>query len=94
MIVRGYTVDLYCDGDGPHGYREDTASFGGETYQDCAKQARAQGWRLSHDRTRALCPKCNPKWKQQPAAPPASMGEPFDVMAAYTSSFNSPEPEV
>jgi hypothetical protein len=56
----GYTLDLYCDrqtkeymhnSDFPH-------SFFGETFADCARQARARGW-VIHRKTRtATCPRC------------------------------------
>lgn len=84
MIVRGYSIDVYCDNeDVEHEYMKDRDSFGGaETYQQCAKMARAQGWYLSRDRRRALCPKCNPKHHQQPKLAPEPGGT-FDVMAAY-----------
>lgn len=63
MISRGYSIDLYCDGkdEGLHPrYWEDNwkTDYSGETWAECAKQARQDGWYISRDRTKAYCPKC------------------------------------
>lgn len=78
-IVACYSMDLYCDSgrhsnyelnmhclqEGPnfedsHGAHDE---YMGETYTQCAKAAKKIGWYLSRDRTKALCPYCNPKSK-------------------------------
>ena len=59
MIVRGYTLDLYCDCDTvehPHG--EFSHTFIGETYTGCARDAKRSGWRLDKHRGLAMCPEC------------------------------------
>ena len=38
-----------------HGGYQD---YTGQTWGDCAKQARKDGWRISRDRQRAYCPRC------------------------------------
>jgi hypothetical protein len=64
MIVSGYSMDLYCDtppSDKRRHKRETFMhQFTGETYGDCAKQARRTGWRLTRD-NRAICPLCTRK---------------------------------
>ncbi len=75
MIVRGYSIDLYCENEQSKvvKHRRTTIdgtmyfdvndngiffSFAGETYTQCAKQARKVGWVLSRDRSKAICPIC------------------------------------
>jgi hypothetical protein len=54
-----YTMDLYCDHTNPaHPWDSFPHSFMGETFGECAKQARKRGWVLHKDRT-ATCPICN-----------------------------------
>lgn len=55
MVVSGYTLHLYCD------CSECTESpvsseYTGETYGECAAQARADGWHISRDRGRCTAP--------------------------------------
>lgn len=64
MIVGGYTIHLYCDDPrhdaeyilslGRAEYLD--ATFNGNTYNDCARQARKKGWILSHNRQSCICP--------------------------------------
>jgi len=59
-VSSGYTVDLYCDCldcdgrvyEGGKGYGEYT----GETWAECAKKARADGWFISRDRVVCIAP--------------------------------------
>jgi len=59
-ISSGYTIDLYCDcldcdgrvHVGGKGYGE----YVGETWGDCAKQARSAGWFISSDRSVCIAP--------------------------------------
>jgi len=63
MIVGCYTIDLYCDTPGCQFSVEQrtgdkVAQYTGETYQECARKARKNGWQLSADRQVATCPAC------------------------------------
>lgn len=59
MIASGYTMDLYCEVEGNrHGYKEGQAQFYGETWADCARQARDAGWKINKRRRECICPKC------------------------------------
>jgi hypothetical protein len=59
MIVSGYSIDLYCDCvDCFNSPSQKEATYHGETYGECAKKARHDGWRLSRDRRYALSPGC------------------------------------
>lgn len=67
QYASGYTLDLYCDhvqarpfieSDAVHGYDEFPHSFFGETFAECAKQARAKGWKIHRTTRTATCPKC------------------------------------
>lgn len=61
MIASGYSMDLYCDGVGcTHKSWQPNAKaqFTGETFGDCAAQAKRGGWKISRDRTKCLCPDC------------------------------------
>ena len=54
----GYTLDLYCDHhNDDHGFNAGPTTYFGETFAECAKQARKEGWVLHKDQT-ATCPKC------------------------------------
>ncbi|AUG88109.1 hypothetical protein HOS53_gp051 [Klebsiella phage May] len=61
MITSGYSMDLYCDCDT---CTKATAIFGsntpsqyfGETYAECAKQAKQDGWYLSRDKRKCIAP--------------------------------------
>lgn len=58
----GYTLDLYCDHFNPgHPLGASPYQFYGQTFAECAKQARDKGW-VIHRKTRtATCPLCNPR---------------------------------
>ena len=57
----GYTLDLYCDHSNPdHRWNSFPHTFHGETFWQCAQEARAKGWVIHRDRT-ATCPICNGK---------------------------------
>lgn len=59
-----YSLDLYCDHmevrqyDYWHKHAEFPWNFTGETFGQCASQAREKGWTFHRDGT-ATCPKCN-----------------------------------
>jgi hypothetical protein len=60
MIANGYSVDLYCENMSDHNRRwreigEGKATYTGETWGECARQARRDGWQISRDRQRAYC---------------------------------------
>ena len=73
MIVRGYSLDLYCENaaidgdicgtgrDGIHGFREFPATYFGETRQECVGAARRDGWTVNIKDGKCICPKCNKK---------------------------------
>jgi hypothetical protein len=58
-----YSMMLYCDSKESHKYREMPAEFTGRSREDCLKQARKIGWKISRtsyneDGTLfCLCPK-------------------------------------
>ena len=55
----GYSLHLYCDYLNPeHGYDEFPHEFTGETFMDCASQARKLGWKFHKATRTATCPKC------------------------------------
>lgn len=69
MIAARYSLHLYCENTEFHGYMLNTpfhigssnggfGEYDGETYGECVRQARRDGWVVSHDRTRAYCPHC------------------------------------
>lgn len=62
MIAGCYSLDLYCDNERiKHPYGEFPHQFTGETFGECARTARARGWIISRDRSRAICPMCSGK---------------------------------
>lgn len=65
MIAACYSLDLYCENHGAdpavHGYAYAPHTFTGETWGECAKQARNLGWRISRDRQKCWCPTCSGK---------------------------------
>jgi hypothetical protein len=66
----GYTLDLYCDREpndfNPHGWDEFPHQFTGETFGQCASEARRRGWIIRPSDRTATCPKCSGK----PPRPP------------------------
>lgn len=58
MIVSGYTLDLYCDGEYRHGYQEDNAAFADINQTRCYRQARRAGWIINTRDQKAYCPEC------------------------------------
>lgn len=63
MVVSGYSIDLYCDCDDCEDGRKkmlysscEPTQFGGDTYRDCARQARNSGWKISKDRMTCYAP--------------------------------------
>jgi hypothetical protein len=65
-----YSLDLYCDCPDHfpkpwHGRPQ--GEFIGETFADCARQAREKGWIVVYGRrgNRAVCPKCSKKRRER-----------------------------
>jgi len=67
MIAANYTAHFYCDGCHLTGavrlreakyYDYNTLEVVVQTWGECAREARAAGWRVSHDRRYCLCPLC------------------------------------
>ena len=60
MIIGCYTLDLYCDNKDcytvgmPH-------QFTGPSAMHCYKQARAIGWIINLQKSKAYCPRCKEK---------------------------------
>jgi hypothetical protein len=62
MIAGCYTLDLYCDyEDRAHPSFYFPHQFFGETYGECARQARRSGWTIGPKRSKAICPLCSGK---------------------------------
>jgi len=76
MIVGAYTLDLYCDNKDKHAiidnrtyyFIPDTAQwipignqFVGETYGECVKEARKEGWLVYRNIDKCLCKYCKGK---------------------------------
>lgn len=64
QYASGYSLDLYCDHEYTegecqrHAFNEFPHQYNGETFSQCAKAARSQGWKINvRDRT-ATCPAC------------------------------------
>ena len=59
----GYSLDLYCDHDHSDDFGNSLGTFYGQTFPECARDARAVGW-IIHKATRtATCPRCSGKKK-------------------------------
>ncbi|WP_276642935.1 hypothetical protein [Siccibacter turicensis] len=59
MIAANYTVHMYCDCDECTGKQWGSPDFGeyvGNSWSQCAKEARANGWRISKDRQHCYAP--------------------------------------
>lgn len=66
-----YTMDLYCDAErseawnsGPHTYGEFPHQFMGETFVECKREAKKNGWMFKADGTH-ICPKHSGKKPQK-----------------------------
>lgn len=58
----GFTLNLYCDHDNEaHAHREFPDEYYGDTFADCARQARKEGWIIRTATRTATCPKCSGK---------------------------------
>lgn len=66
MIVGCYTMHLYCDGPGPHGYGTMPLELTGRTEGECFAQSRKKGWKIDNHEHKAYCPKCKPKKTKEP----------------------------
>lgn len=54
-----YTLDLYCRYEADHHtWQEFPHQYLGETYSQCASQARKRGWTLDKGGQYHTCPKC------------------------------------
>jgi len=71
MIVGCYVLDLYCDKESnhniisgnyylmqPHDWILIANQFTGETYGECVKQARKNGWLVNRNKDKCLCKYC------------------------------------
>nr|DAG80665.1 MAG TPA: hypothetical protein [Caudoviricetes sp.] len=59
MVAAGYAVHLYCDCDECNSKQwrmPCSGEYTGETWSECARQARSDGWSISKDRTRCYAP--------------------------------------
>jgi hypothetical protein len=56
QYASGYSLDLYCDHS--HGFNNRMATFVGETFTQCARQAGKVGWEIYHETRTATCPAC------------------------------------
>lgn len=54
----GFSLDLYCDNRAGHPLGGGEAQFVGWTWAECARDARAKGWKLDRQSRAALCPRC------------------------------------
>lgn len=74
MIVRGYSMDLYCEnahelrgtgyGGDIHDYNEFPKTYAGETRAECVREARADGWKINIKAGTCICPKCTEQRKR------------------------------
>lgn len=61
QYASGYTLDLYCDNAGgfTHPWEHNfMATFVGETFAGCARDARRAGWKIHTAARTATCRKC------------------------------------
>lgn len=59
QYASGYCLDLYCDRINPkHPYGSFPNQYTGETFGECAKAARKEGWVLHRKTRTATCPTC------------------------------------
>lgn len=67
MIVSGYSMDLYCDGPKcTQPWDQSKATFAGQSYAGCKRQAVKEGWHLNGSRTKAFCPRCLAHTEREP----------------------------
>lgn len=63
MIASGYTMDLYCDGEGCTRGKYElypvNQSFHDESKSACLRDARAAGWKISWRKQTAFCKHCH-----------------------------------
>lgn len=60
QYASGYTLDLYCDHvNDIHAFDGFPHQFTGETFAQCASQARRRGWKLHYKLRTATCPICS-----------------------------------
>lgn len=59
MIVEGYELHLYCDY-GPHGYKQGTGQFTGDSKSSTRRSAKSHGWliRRVNGVETVKCPEC------------------------------------
>lgn len=63
MIACGYALDLYCDCEECQLSRHPTfGEYVGQTYAECAKQAKADGGKLSHNKRFCAAPNHKKCW--------------------------------
>ena len=69
MIVGGYSLDLYCENDEISHYllpsgiylvgnTEVKHQYAGNTFIECARQARKDGWKINTKNHTCICPVC------------------------------------
>lgn len=55
----GYSMHLYCDHENSrHAFQEFPHEYDGETFAECAKAAKAAGWKIHRKTRTATCPRC------------------------------------
>lgn len=63
-----YSLDLYCDSK-EHGFSLVMGDYTGETFGECARSARKDGWVIRTAMRTATCPRCSKKLKSQKEKP-------------------------
>lgn len=59
QYASGYSLDLYCDNPTAHSFNSTAAqSYFGETFSECATEARKDGWKIHRETRTATCPFC------------------------------------
>lgn len=53
----GYSLDLYCDSGKDHNFEPFPKTFCGETFGECASEARKCGWIIKKKTRMATCPR-------------------------------------
>lgn len=62
-----YSLDMYCQyKNESHGFEEFPHIYMGETFSECANQAKVAGWKLNRKTMFATCPKCVQELKKKP----------------------------